>query len=124
MRPDQFPPIVEITTPEMVAAKARAKELSEKVCLSETMAIIEGLEKEVADMHIANRFSKTKEVGSVYGVEFAVAGLTEAEFKRRSLLNELKFLKDDLVVLASDVADIVMDIEATKTDDVAPENKS
>jgi hypothetical protein len=126
MRPDKFPHILEPTHKEYVEAKARAKELGERAHFSEAMAIVKSLEDEVVDMHISNRFSATKKPNLDYkggGVLVpSITGLTEAEFKRKSLLMELQTLKNKIGTLASDVAAVVMDIEATKIDDVNPES--
>lgn len=76
------------------------------------------LEQEVAGMTIARRFRIDKgpnlEVDEMFNP--LVRGLSEAEFKRAQLLSDLGILRSTAMGLVGRVEDLVMDIEATKTD--------
>jgi hypothetical protein len=103
-----------------LAAESRAKELAKQAHFNEAVRVITELEQEVAAMHISNRFSTTKtpNFDMMVGIPNPnMKNLTEAEFKRRTLLNDLQALKSKIALIAANVEDIVMDIEATKIDD-------
>jgi hypothetical protein len=82
----------------LLAAEARADQLIEQSSLNEALLIIDGLEAEVSDMNIAQRFSRTKESYSAVGgppvdLNPLLRGLNEADHKREQLLRDLRTLK-------------------------------
>jgi hypothetical protein len=106
--------------PEFIAAENRAKNLVEKAANSEAIRIVDELMQEVKSMHISNRFSPTKEprLSNLTGPpNLMLVGLSEAKYKRQTLLIELEKIKDNLISSIAQIENTVMDIEATKIDD-------
>ncbi len=110
----------EPTDPVFKAAKLRAEELAERAKLNEAIRIIEELEKEVAGMPIAKRFSREKkptESPLFSGAPNPIlVSLTEDEYKRATLLKALEGIKEQLLGTITRIHDVVMDIETTKTE--------
>lgn len=122
--------ITKPTHPEFLAAEARAKDLTEKAFANEAIRIITALEDEVKTMHISNRFSAVKEpngdmisggslIKDVYEI-MTGRTLTEAEHKRQTILNNLKRIKQAIISNVHDLREVVMEIEASKIDDIVP----
>jgi HemK-related putative methylase len=126
-----------IESPGAIMAKARAVELVNRahLGLDEALEVVSELEQEVSAMRIPSRFSRTKKPSeSPYmpnGLYPSLEGLTEDTYKRQQLLIHLGSLRNDLThsrynsilpEILYRLEFIVMDIEATKTED-SPEQE-
>ena len=107
----------------LAAALERARLLVERGHLSEVLTILDELEAEANGMPIASRFSDTEKVFGGDGSRALTNGvrpdwidLTEAEYKRRSLLMAITQLRNHVTDAIQKLRDIVIDIEATKTE--------
>ena len=109
------------------AAEKRASEVGERAFLNEAIKIISELEHEVRTMHIANRFSRIKKPSeSGYApkpLNLLWKDLTEDEYKRKQLLVDLEHLKQQILSATTGLKMVVMDIEATKTDDISNQSE-
>lgn len=106
-------------------AFCRARQLIERGQLSEVLRILDELEDDVGKMEISGRFSKTKKIfggdqarAVRNGVRTDWADLTEEEHKRQSLLVAVTELRNKVTDAINGLQDLVVDIEATKADDV------
>lgn len=107
------------------AAEKRAKEIVDRAQLNEAIKIIEELETEVSTMHISNRFKRdAKPSESIMAgtqiMNVGFKGLTENEYKRQTLLYNLRLIKDRITSSVQELHNAVLDIEATKIDDKPP----
>jgi hypothetical protein len=113
---------LQVDNPSLRAAEARARELVERASLNEAIRVIDELEQEVASMSIASRFRRDKIPSeSPYwrasGFPNPVLrGLNEAEHKRTVLLLILAGLKNKMTNIVGEIEDMVINIEATKTE--------
>lgn len=106
--------------PYFKAAIERANSLVERGKLSEVLRIIEELEKEVAEMELAQRFSCTRKIkeNENRGVKLIdnYEEMTEAEFKKAELQNFLIKMRQEVLSVITKLKDIVLNIEAAKKD--------
>lgn len=109
------PFIAKVITPELEAAEAKGATLSAKFLTSGT-EILDQLDQEVAEMPIASRFSPTRQLKeNMYrGHRTTHEDATERDAKRMQLESNLKSIRYAYKILASRLAGIVEDIEATK----------
>ncbi|MBU0998848.1 hypothetical protein KKG24_00855 [Patescibacteria group bacterium] len=104
----------------VLAAEARAGSLIERAKLNEAIRVVEELEAEVANMTIPARFSRTKKPSqSQYNLKGnattpSFSDLTEAEYKRKTLLIALESIKENIDKAISGIKIVTLDIEATK----------
>ena len=112
------------------ATEARTKELMEKASVGGALSVIDELILEVEQMPIADRSKKTGKIGEHIGhhdahiegdvrtdvINPAYKDLPEAEFKRQQLLSNLQKTRQQILNAVGGLENIVMDIEATKTD--------
>ena len=102
----------------VIEAKAKANAIIEKAKLNEAIRVIQRLEAEVKVMTISPRFSQTKRPSdSVYNIDAMnpnLVELTEAEYKRATLLMALEQIKNKILSSVGDLEIMVLDIEATK----------
>lgn len=121
-----------IKAPGAISAQARAVELMEQVVAKRqgATAIIYELENEVESMKIPERHED--ETTRLVKTSQTAEGLSPSEHKRKQLLIALKSLKSrisllgtggDLVRTLYELENIVLDIEATKTQDQAQESE-
>ena len=108
-----------LVTERVLNAEARAKSLIEKARFNEAIKVIEELEKEVTEMAMSPRFSRTaKPSESVYqkggSLDFTLKDLTEDAYKRQTLMMSLGKIKDEIATCIGQIELAVMDIEATK----------
>ena len=115
--------LVRLENPAYDAAEARSAEIVERAQLNEAIKVIEELEGVVAHMAIAKRFSGTLKPSENPNnanlrrrMNPSLRGLTEDEHKRRTLLMALGNIKKNIINEISSLHQIVMDIEATKTE--------
>lgn len=107
---------VEPAHPAYVEAKDRAETIQGTFMMS-GLAVLGGLEADVAHMPISSRFSATRKVEeNVPPAGTMNTHLSESEYKREQLRRDIEAARVQLVILASRVKDLVMDIEATKID--------
>lgn len=109
--------------PNLQSAVERADLLIQEAALSKALQIIEQLEAEVATMPIASRFSATKKMkeseynlGGFRPMRSDYLEMTEAEFKRQQLLHDLRARKEKIIAEVGSLRDVIMDMEATKTE--------
>ena len=108
--------------PSFVAAQARAEELIRQAKFNEAVVVIDLLTTEVTNMELASRFSKTRKPSESLHTEVidSIAprfmDLTEVEYKRAQLLENLKRIRAKIVHAVGELQFIVLDIEATKRD--------
>jgi hypothetical protein len=102
----------------VIAAEERGDSVVEQARFNEAIRVIEGLEAEVLAMEMPARFSRTKKPSEslfntgVSSEEFV--DLSEDEYKRKTLLLELRKLKSQIAHAVGQLKGVVMDIEATK----------
>jgi hypothetical protein len=112
---------VGMENPKFQAALKRAQELVKKAQFNEAIVLIEDLESEVETMVIARRYSRIKKPSeSSQGINIqimnpALKGLSEAEYVRQTILIELRNVKNTIITATQRLQDIVIEIEATKT---------
>ena|SRR3989338_6391355 len=115
--------LVRPENPALDAAEVRSAKIVERAQLNEAIRVIEELEDEVVHMTIANRFSRNAKPSENPNTGYLKAnmspvlqGLTEDEYKRQTLLIKLQNIKTAITVEIDHLREVIMDIEATKTD--------
>jgi len=116
--------IIKANHPEFKQAQQRADSIQEQF-LEGGVKLLSELAKEVSTMPIAStRFSPTRKmlendlrVDERTFIETMNPDLTEAEHKRIQLLDDLRQANNEYHSLANRLAALVMDIEATRTED-------
>lgn len=103
--------------PALNAAYEKSETVTQKY-IDPVVAFFDGLEREIVNMPIAERFRIDKEpdLTGVTGINPLLHGLTEAEYKRAQLLNDLQATRLQTMLLAGHIQDLVMDMEATKAE--------
>lgn len=116
------PLVIEVKTPEFAQARKKAEDAYERF-LDSGSKILNKLDAEVQVMTIASRFSSTKLMtlnalreGEKDQIEVLYPNLTEDEYKRKQLLDDLSKIRQEHLALAMRLTTLVMDIEATKTE--------
>jgi vacuolar-type H+-ATPase subunit H len=107
--------------PQVVAAKARAKEIVDKAELNRALRVVRELTEEVQAMKMAEHFNPNKkpaesERALIKGKPVPpFQNLGEDEYKRQALLMALEGLQGRILSAVSDLENVVMDIEASKS---------
>lgn len=113
--------IIRPLVPGHEAAHQRSIEKSDELFGAAVVYVLE-VEKEVREMQIAKRFRTDKGPNYEYMLQGNASpnplyvDLSEAEFKRSQLLNDLDELKQRIIEVAGSFQSVIMDIEATKAD--------
>lgn len=109
-----------VLTPQLEAAKRRARELAKTFQFNEVIVLLDELIVEVRSMPVAERFSPTRKIFSTYpppaGLNPAIRKMSERDHKRWQLERDLTELKNTILALADEFRLVVLDIEAAKID--------
>lgn len=113
---------VGLDNPVLQEALARADALVKRAQFNEAIRLIDDLEREVATMPLAKRFSRIKRPSeSVLGKDMhtmnpVLRGLTEAEYKRMTLILAVHTIREKILAAVQELKTVVMDMEASKRD--------
>ena len=97
------------------------KEVEKSTYLEPVIDYFAALEQEILEMPIAQRYSTTHgpnfdAIGGIGQVLPLYRNLTEAEYRRVDLLNQLNHARSRAMIVIGALEDLVMSIEATKKD--------
>lgn len=113
---------VGLDNPVLQDALARADALIKKAQFNEAIRLTDDLEREIATMPLAKRFSRIKKpsdsviVKDVSTMNPVLRGLTEAEYKRMTLILAVHTIRGKILAAVQEIKTVIMDMEAAKRD--------
>ena len=117
----------EEANPNFRAANERADQVSKEAYFSEALRVIDNLKIEVVAMKFASRFKiDSIPSNSPYApgnMNPNLTGKNEIEYARSNLQMKLEKLRNELIGVANGIKEVVMEIEASKTEDLEEQSK-